>query len=51
LTGGALGGSALTLAISAAITALHAELYHHVYAAATTYINDNIVVCVTARST
>jgi uncharacterized protein YbcI len=39
-------GSSLTLAISAAIAALYAEFYDHVRATATTYINDNIVVCV-----
>jgi uncharacterized protein YbcI len=42
----ALDGSALTLAISEAIAALYAEFYDHVRATATTYINDNIVVCV-----
>jgi len=41
-----LAGSALTDAISAAVAALYAEFYDHERTAATTYINDNVVVCV-----
>lgn len=41
-----LEGSALTEAISAAIVALYAEFYGHARTTATTYINDNVVVCV-----
>jgi len=37
---------ALTSAISAAIVELYREFYGHDRATATTYINDNIVVCV-----
>ncbi|MDQ3644621.1 MAG: DUF2294 domain-containing protein [Actinomycetota bacterium] len=37
---------ALTLAISAAIVALYTTVYGHDRTTATTYINDNIVVCV-----
>lgn len=41
-----LAGSALTDAISAAVVALYAEFYDHKRTTATTYINDNVVVCV-----
>lgn len=41
-----LAGSALTDAISAAVVALYAEFYDHERTTATTYINDNVVVCV-----
>ena len=40
-----LSGSALTEAISAAVVALYAEFYDHERTTATTYINDNVVVC------
>ncbi len=43
---GALAGSRLTDAISAAMVELYAEFYEHARTTATTYINDNIVVCV-----
>jgi uncharacterized protein YbcI len=36
----------LTLAISAAIVALYATVYGHDRTTATTYINDNVVICV-----
>jgi hypothetical protein len=36
----------LTGAISAAIVGLYAAVYHHERTTATTYLNDNIVVCV-----
>jgi len=36
----------LTEAISAAIVDLYAEFYGHARTTATTYINDNVVVCV-----
>jgi uncharacterized protein YbcI len=36
----------LTTAISAAIVELYAEFYGHERTTATTYINDNVVVCV-----
>jgi uncharacterized protein YbcI len=36
----------LTEAISAALVALYGEFYDHERTTATTYINDNIVVCV-----
>ena len=39
-------GSALTDAISSDVVALYAEFYDHERTTATTYINDNIVVCV-----
>lgn len=39
-------GEALTDAISASMVALYAEFYDHDRATATTYINDNVVVCV-----
>ena len=41
-----LTGSELTLAISAAMTELYADFYGHHRTTATTYINDNVVVCV-----
>ena len=41
-----LAGSALTDAISVAVAALYAEFYDHERTTATTYINDNVVVCV-----
>jgi uncharacterized protein YbcI len=44
--GGSLAGSRLTDAISAAMVELYAEFYGHARTTATTYINDNIVVCV-----
>lgn len=44
--GEALAGSALTDAISAAVVGLYAEFYDHERTTATTYINDNVVVCV-----
>lgn len=39
-------GSALTDAISSAVVALYAEVYDHERTTATTYINDNVVVCI-----
>ena len=39
-------GSVLTDAISASMVALYAEFYDHDRTTATTYINDNVVVCV-----
>jgi uncharacterized protein YbcI len=44
--GAPLAGPALTDAISAAVVALYAEFYDHERTTATTYINDNVVVCV-----
>ena len=41
-----LAGSDLTDAISAAMVDLYAEFYEHDRTTATTYINDNVVVCV-----
>lgn len=41
-----LEGVALTDAISAAMVDLYAEFYDHDRTTATTYINDNVVVCV-----
>ncbi len=41
-----LRGSALTDAISAEFVALYARVYDHPRTSATTYINDNVVVCV-----
>lgn len=41
-----LSGPALTEAISAAVVALYAEFYDHERTTATTYINENVVVCV-----
>lgn len=43
---GAAAEPALTAAISAALVALYAEFYDHGRTTATTYINDNVVVCV-----
>ena len=40
------GGPPLTEAISAAMVSLYAEVYGHDRTTATTYINDNIVVCI-----
>jgi len=40
------GHPELTEAISAAMVELYAEFYGHDRANATTYINDNIVVCI-----
>ncbi len=42
----ALRGEELTDAISAAMMTLYAECYDHDRTTATTYINDNVVVCV-----
>jgi len=42
----ALEGTQLTDAISAAMVELYADFYDHERTTATTYINDNIVVCV-----
>ena len=39
-------GSELTVAISAAMVELYAEFYAHDRTTASTYINDNIIVCV-----
>jgi uncharacterized protein YbcI len=41
-----LEGEALTSAISAAVACLYREFYGHDRTTATTYLNDNIVVCV-----
>jgi uncharacterized protein YbcI len=41
-----LKGTELTEAISAALVELYAEFYDHDRTTATTYINDNVVVCV-----
>jgi uncharacterized protein YbcI len=41
-----LRGPQLTTAISAAMVDLYAEFYGHARTTATTYINDNVVVCV-----
>lgn len=43
---GPLRGSALTEAISSAMVDLYADFYAHDRTTATTYINDNVVVCV-----
>lgn len=43
---GPLGQARLTEAISAAMVELYAEFYGHDRTTATTYINDNVVVCV-----
>lgn len=42
----ALRGPALTEAISAAMVELYAAFYGHARTTATTYINDNVVVCI-----
>lgn len=44
--GAPLTGAALTDAISAALVALYAEFYDHERTTATTYVNDNVVVCI-----
>ena len=44
--GPTLSGRELTEAISAALVELYAEFYDHDRTTATTYINDNVVVCV-----
>lgn len=41
-----LEGAPLTEAISAAMVDLYSEFYGHTRTTATTYINDNVVVCV-----
>ena len=41
-----LKGEPLTAAISAAMVQLYSEFYGHERTTATTYINDNVVVCV-----
>ena len=41
-----MGTERLTSAISAEMVRLYAEFYDHDRATATTYINDNVVVCV-----
>lgn len=41
-----LEGAPLTEAISAAMVGLYSEFYGHTRTTATTYINDNVVVCV-----
>ena len=40
------GGEDLTGAISAAMVRLYAEVYGHDRTTASTYINDNVVVCI-----
>jgi uncharacterized protein YbcI len=40
------GGEGLTLAISAAMVGLYEEVYGHDRTTASTYINDNVVVCI-----
>lgn len=40
------GGAPLTQAISAAMVTLYAEVYGHDRTTASTYINDNVVVCI-----
>jgi uncharacterized protein YbcI len=40
------GGEVLTRAISAAMVRLYAEVYGHDRTTASTYINDNVVVCI-----
>jgi uncharacterized protein YbcI len=47
---GAGSGSALTRAISTEIVALYASVYGHDRTTATTYINDNVVLCVLENS-
>jgi uncharacterized protein YbcI len=41
-----LGGEGLTGAISAAMVTLYGEVYGHNRTTASTYINDNVVVCI-----
>ena len=45
LADGTPGSASLRLAISAAIVALYKDVYGHDRTSATTYINDNVVVC------
>jgi uncharacterized protein YbcI len=40
------GGESLTRAISAAMVTLYREVYGHDRTTASTYINDNVVVCI-----
>jgi len=40
------GGEGLTRAISAAMVTLYGEVYGHDRTTASTYINDNVVVCI-----
>ena len=40
------GGESLTRAISAAMVKLYGEVYGHDRTTASTYINDNVVVCI-----
>lgn len=40
------GGAPLTQAISAAMVTLYGEVYGHDRTTASTYINDNVVVCI-----
>jgi uncharacterized protein YbcI len=40
------GGEGVTLAISAAMVSLYAEVYGHDRTTASTYINDDVVVCI-----
>ena len=40
------GEDGVTLAISAAMVSLYAEVYGHDRTTASTYINDNVVVCI-----
>lgn len=40
------GGESLTRAISAAMVTLYGEVYGHDRTTASTYINDNVVVCI-----
>jgi uncharacterized protein YbcI len=40
------GGEDLTVAISAAMVTLYSEVYGHDRTTASTYINDNVVVCI-----
>ncbi len=44
--GGPLSGKELTEAISTALVELYGEFYDHDRTTATTYINDNVVVCI-----
>lgn len=46
IPGDGLEGTKLTEAISAAMVELYADFYNHNRTTATTYINDNVVVCV-----
>ena len=40
------GGEAVTVAISAAMVSLYGEVYGHDRTTASTYINDDVVVCI-----